>query len=283
MSDLEAVLTTGTDDVRAIIDIAAASVGPVELEPGSIHVVTVPAGAKAELIDLDRDVYRAHPRRPTGLFTVRTAQSLIDYVTKHGMDETEAWADVDGIRLTAVINAHQGYDLPAGWGDHQAVLQLQHSDEWTRWTSIDGDLVPQTEFAEFIEQRTVDFFEPAGADILELAQSFQASRSGRFESSQRLTSGETTLVWKDDVAATAGRSGQIAIPDVVELVLRPFTGADAFKVRARFRYRISDGRLLLGFALERPADVIATAFDDVVEKVREGLPNVPVYLGPQPR
>lgn len=267
---------------QALIDVAIASTDLTPLEPGTIHAVAVPQGGRVEVIDLDKDEYRDHPRRKTGRYTVRTAESLLEYLHKHALEHTELWSDVDSASITAVIDAHQGAGEPAGWEDHRATLQLLHSDEWKLWTGIDGKLLPQIEFAEFIEQRTVDFVAPDGATILELAQSFQATRGGRFESSQRLTSGETTLVYKDDVSATAGKSGQIAIPDVVDLALRPFHGHEAFKVRARFRYRLDGGALRLGFALERPRDVVQAAFDSVVDVVAKST-AAPIFTGTAPR
>lgn len=267
---------------QALIDVAIASTDLTPLAPGTIHAVAVPYGGRVEVIDLDKDEYRDHPRRKTGRYTVRTAESLLEYLHKHALEHTELWSDVDSASITAVIDAHQGAGDPAGWEGHRVTLQLLHSDEWTLWTGIDGKLLPQIEFAEFIEQRTIDFVAPEGATILELAQSFQATRGGRFESSQRLTSGETTLVYKDDVSATAGKSGQIAIPDVVDLALRPFHGHEAFKVRARFRYRLDGGALRLGFALERPRDVVQAAFDSVVDVVANST-EAPIFTGTAPR
>lgn len=270
------------NETQAVIDVAVASAELTPLAPGSIHAIAVPAGGRVEVIDLDKDEYREHPRRIEGRYTLRTAESLLEYLHKHALPETELWADVDSASVTAVIDAHRGAGEPAGWSAHRATLQLLHSDEWKLWTGIDGKLLPQIEFAEFIEQRTIDFVSPDGATILELAQSFQATRGGRFESSQRLTSGATTLVYKDDVSATAGKSGQIAIPDVVDLALRPFHGHEAFKVRARFRYRLDGGALRLGFALERPRDVVQAAFDSVVDVVANST-EAPIYIGTAPR
>lgn len=276
--------TTDVNDrpgIEAVIDLAVASAGPHELTDGQVYAVAVPAGARVEVIDRDLDLYRDHPRRAQGTFTVRTSASLIDYLDKHALTQTEMWADLDRSRITAIIDAHEGASLPAGWSGHRIALQLQHTPAWTAWTGIDGRMLAQVDFAEFIEQRTVDFVTPAGADVLELAQSFQAARTGRFESSQRLSSGETNLVWKEDVAATAGKSGQIAIPDVLELALIPFEGCTAYKVRARLRYRMTNGTLTLGVALERPEDVLRDAFDQVVADV-DANTTARIYAGPAP-
>lgn len=266
--------------ITAVIDLATQAAGPHALKKGQRYAVAVPAGAQVQVIDLDLDEFRETPRRVKGRYTVITHESLLKYLDKHSLTSTELWADLDNLRVTAVINAHQGAGDPAGWEDHRAVLQLTKTPAWQAWAGINGKLLPQVDFAEFIEQRLVDFVTPDGATVLELAQSFQASKAGRFESSQRLSSGETNLVWKEDVQATAGKSGRIAIPDVLELALIPFHGGAAYKVRARLRYRINDGRLVLGVTLERPEDVLRDAFDEVVKVIAEGVPDLPIYAGP---
>ncbi len=267
--------------VDAVIDLATAAAGPFALTEGEVFAVAVPAGATVQVLDRDLDEYREHPRQTKGQFRLRTAGSLVDYLSKHELPQTEIWADLDTSRITAVIDAHQGAGQPAGFGHHRAILQLVHTPAWTAWDGINGRLLSQVEFSEFIEQRTIDFVDPAGADVLELAQSFQAARSGRFESSQRLNSGETNLVWKEDVQATAGKSGSIAIPDILELALVPYEGGAAYKVRARLRYRISSGALQLGVVLERPEDVLRDAFNTVVgDLVNET--NAPIFSGTAP-
>lgn len=267
--------------VDAVIDLATSAAGPNALEEGQVYAVAVPAGATVQIVDRDLDAYRDHPRQTKGRFTVRTADSLAAYLSKHELPQSELWADLETSRITAVIDAHQGADQPAGWAQHRAVLQLVHTPAWLAWAGINGKLLPQVEFSEFIEQRTIDFVDPAGADVLELAQSFQAARAGRFESSQRLNSGETNLVWKEDVQATAGKSGNIAIPDVLELALIPYEGGAAYRVRARLRYRLNNGALALGVVLERPEDVLRDAFDEVVSTL-VGHTAAPIYAGAAP-
>jgi uncharacterized protein YfdQ (DUF2303 family) len=267
--------------IRDAYDLALTASEPQPLEEGAVYAVTVPDGGRVEILDRDLDQYRAYPRRTTGRFTVRTPASLVAYLAKHGLEETELWADLDRRSVTAVINAHRGADSVPGWGDHRATLQLVTTASWDAWAGNDGKLLDQVAFAEFIEQRLPDFQDPTGADVLELAQSFQAARSGKFESSKRLTSGETTLVWVENTAAAAGKSGEIAIPDVLSLGLQPFHNGPLYKVTARFRYRMYDGRLTLGYVLERPEDVLKVAFDEVVTAISDAGHDH-IYEGPAP-
>lgn len=240
-------------------------------------------GGNAEITDVrdELEQQQPHPNRKTGHRTVTTPDALIGYLAKHGLPETELWGDADKGTIRAVINAHDGITNPdasptydqdgqtglAGWGDHTATLQLNPTPDWKDWTSRDGKLMRQTEFAEFIEDHLPNFVTPSGADMLELAQTFQATTRVDFDSSQRLKSGETQIAYKESTEAAAGKKGSIAIPDTFTLGLQVYERGDAYKIDARFRYRITDGQLALGYRLTRPRDVLLAAFDGIADDV----------------
>lgn len=114
--------------------------------------------------------------------------------------------------------------------------------------------------------------------MLELAQSVKVTIMGRFESSKRVKSGETTLQYVEDHDATAGRKGQLAIPDSFSLAIPVFEGRDPYRVTCRFRYRIQDGALLLGYVIDRPEDVLRIAVAEVVDEIRDGWDG-PLFVG----
>lgn len=209
-----------------------------------------------------------HPARKTGSVTFTDPASLIGYLDKHAEPWTEVFADDRACTITAVINAHGGQP---GWGDHGATLAVRHTDDWKDWTKNDGQLFDQAAFAEFIEDHLPNFAKPSGADMLELAQTFQATTKVDFASSQRIKSGETQLTYTENTTAGAGTKGQLAIPDTFDLGLQVFENGDAYKVSARFRYRIHDGQLRLGYRLTRPRDILRDAFNQVVSDVSEGI------------
>lgn len=266
-------------DAQAIIDTAMTAAGPFSLdEEGRFHVITAPAGGILKVLDLEAIANEAgllpRPNRKWGAFTVFDAASFIAYVNRHGTDDTEVWADERAMRVVAVINGHGGLADEAGHHDHALTLQLRPTAAWTAWTQKDRAMVSQTEFAEHIEDRLPDITEPNGATMLELAQSFSAKRNLTFESSKALSSGEVQLEYREQVEATAGKAGRLQIPQQFTLGIAPFEGSPAYKVTARLRYRIHDGRLTLGYALDRPEDVLEAAFGDVLGVLDEGIDPV---------
>lgn len=271
-------------DARAVVDVATRAAAPTQIDGGNLYSVVVPDDGNHVLVDLDLDKYREHPRRKTGTVKLHDAVSFVEYLSKHGLTQSEVWADVSRQSLVAVINAHMGttgdgVEDYAGWSDHRAVLEIRHTDAWRAWVSQDRKWMSQTEFAEHIEDRVIDIQKPSGGEMLEVAQSISAKGGVEFESSKRLSSGQSELVFKETITAKAGQKGTLEIPNVIDLALVPFEGAPAYKVTARFRYRINGGDLKLCYALDRPEDVIANAFGDIVQAVEEQIKPKPLYRG----
>lgn len=259
--------TLSTTFERVENDVVAAlareAVVPLEVAPGLfvLHNGTT--------IDLRKDLekYEPQPRRKTGTYTVTDAESFIAYLAKHGLPETELWANDKAGTIRAVVNAHgAGQHIP-GWSDHTATLALPFTKDWKEWTSADNKLMAQTEFAAFIEDHLPNFATPSGADMLELAQTFQATTKVDFDSSQRLKSGETQISYVENTTAAAGKKGALAIPDTFELGLQVHERGPVYKVKARFRYRINGGNLHLAYRLDRIDDVRRHAFDEVTAQV----------------
>ena len=153
------------------------------------------------------------------------------------------------------------------------MLQLTTTVPWQRWTAVDGKAISQVELAELVEDRIVDIAEPAGADLLELAQSLQATKSVEFRSDQRLANGAVNLKFVENIEASAGRDGSMVIPTKITLVVAPFQGADPVPVQVRFRYRLVAGKLSFVLIIDQRDEVIRRALDAEASRVEALLPN----------
>lgn len=270
--------TDTTTDAQVIVDTAIASTTPEILDAQHVYSVVVPAGANLEVLDLER--FHAQPSRKKGTVELRTGDSLAAYVQVHGKSAggqgTDLYADVDTLRIVAVLNAHTGD--AAGWGDHRADLTLRLTPEWRKWTARSGQLLDQVAFAEHVEDGLAEIVDPPGAEMLELAQTFQANTKVAFKSARRLADGQRQLTYEETIDARAGEKGNITIPDRFEIGVAPFEGAQAYKVGARLRFRIGDGNLRIGYVLDRPELVVRAAFDDVLVAL-ETATGIAAYHG----
>ena len=264
-------------DTQAVIDLAQTSVTPEQLELGGYYVVNTAQGLTQ--IDLTAERYLESPKRKRGTTTLRDAASFLAYWDKHRTDASEIYADRNRLQVVGVIDAHGADYDDTGWGEHRVVLELRYSPSFKAWQNLSGNLATQTAFAEFIEDHRTDIREPSAAEVLELAQTFQATNKVSFRSSNRLKSGERQLSYVEDVEASAGQRGELTIPDELSLGVAVFEGASvADAVTARLRYRIEDGRLRLGVVLDRVTEVVDGAFAGVVQEVDNGV-SVPILFG----
>lgn len=279
MSNLQPITATAGDGVQAIIDTAIASTGHEELLPGGIYVFRTPDGI--EVVDL-YDTHRTTPERKTGTVTVRDSASFVALWEKHHDDDSEVYADSETLAVTAVLNASGGTDDDARYGDHRVVLGLRKTQAWNEWIAQDGKSMPQEHFALFLEDHLPDLQEPAAAEMLEIAQSIRGTNKAEFASGTRLQSGQRTFQYTEEVTATAGGKGQLAVPETFTMGLVPFEGANGYKLTARLRFSIGrDSGLTLGYKLERPGDVLKAAFEDIRAAVAEQI-DTPVLNGTPP-
>lgn len=266
---------TNTDNLPAVAALAQQALAPKQVEPGGIYLVAT-ADGDVRTVDLTGAHHTGRLERKTGTTTVRDAASFLTYYGKHHDDATEVYSDVEALSVTAVLDAHAA-DAPR-FGDHRLVLSLRRTKAWQQWLTLDGHLVSQDEFANFLEDHLPELVDPDAATMLEIAQSIKATTKAEFQSGTRLQSGERKFVFTEDTKATAGAKGDLTIPEVFEIAVAPFEGAAAYKMRARFRYRIDRGHLTLGFKLEQPEERAKAAFADVLTAIAEGI-DTPILNG----
>lgn len=276
-----------TIDIQSIIDNAQQAVAPEELTDGSIYAVRDADGGivllptPTYLDDLECQRLKAAPARIKRSVTVRDADSLIAYLAAntdaddpaniglehhHGAGDLEIWADLDGRRIKAILDGGRGHR------QHFATLELRHSREWSEWAGVDGKLVPQVAFAQFIEDHISSIGAPDGGTLLDVVQTLSAKTKVDFKSSSLLANGQRQFEFAETIEAKAGQKGTLAIPTELTLVLRPFQGSEPVALQARFRYRLDDGQLFLGVRLAEPDRALEAAFQQVVDEVQEAAP-----------
>ena len=278
MPDLAPAIDSTASAVDSIIEAARAAAPPEPLDLGYIYHRPRPDGG-VDIIDLTTaehltrlDELAKHagvaPERKTGVVNLTEHESLSKYVTEHAEQMASTlWADRDAGRITAVLNGHLAEDDSAGWGDHRAILTLRQTPAWRAWTAASGQLVDQQAFAEFLEDRAADVVEPDAATLIEVVTTIEATTGVAFKSAVRLQDGQTQLRYEETTDAKAGQAGQLTIPQRITLGIAPFEGIDPYRLTARLRYRLRDGRLTIGVVLDQPEDVLRAAFGDVIAAV----------------
>lgn len=282
----EATLESTPSAVEEIAALARAGVAPAILAPGNVYVVHGADGS-VNKYDVTGDEYRDFPRRIRQTVALTHVDSLTAYWDKHADQSSEVYADRTKRTITAILDAHHKYedDEPTRprWQGHRAVLTLTYSDPIKAWLDSNNTLFTQIGFAEFVEDWMGYIVDPDAADLVEMAQSFQATTKANFKSAFRLVNGQRQLEYTEQIDATSSVKGDsIAVPTAMSLRLPVWRGADtAEDLTARIRYRVNHngpGQLGIGYKLDRVAETLDAAFEAEIAHVEQHVGR-PVLRG----
>lgn len=257
---------------QVLADAVMQAVSPQDVSEG-ISTVVVPKDHR--VVVLSDEAALPNPKRKTGTATFYDADGLAAYVNRHKSEASLLYMDARETTIQAVLNDHGAED--AGWADHVARLSVRKTDAWTRWLANNETLSDQEAFAEHIERNLIDIVEPNGADLLELAQTIQATTKVDFRSSRLLANGQRQLEYTENVETAGGQRGEIIIPKEFTLGIAPFEGTDLYKITARLRIRIVESHLRIAYILDNPQDVEREAFNDIADRVKNATDVEVVY------
>lgn len=255
--------------IQTIVSLGQSSRAQVIDGPAGEKHVVIPDGFKATRIDDGEKTLFRIKQAPT----FGEAASFIDYVNRFKTARTVMFATTEPkARIQAVIDFH-GPSEP-DYCAHVAHYHPAYSEEWDRWTTAPG--MPQTAFAEFVEENRRDIVKPDAALLLDIITKFKASRKQDYDSVVYQADGTVSIAWSEKTE-NAGRPG-VAVPTELELGIPVFFKGPRYRVPVFMRYRLDAGKLTFSLKVDR-ADYIETdAFDAIVASVREAT-GVPLYIG----
>jgi len=251
-------------DMAAVIQTAQTAIGFMPMEvPNAVYL---PKAAEGRIEDLQR--FLPTPRRKAGTITVFDAASFNAMVAENtdaGPATVYVDRDVNSPAIIAVLNDH-GLEAGPGWRDFRVQIEFRQTPQWKKWRAMDGKMVGQAEFAEFIEDNIADIAEPVGAEMLEIVTYLQATRTTDFKSGVRLSNGNVQFVNIENTEARVG-AGRVEVPEQFKLAITPFQGLPLFAVPAKFRYRLNDGKLTMGLKLERIENLMNQVLNETVSQI----------------
>jgi uncharacterized protein YfdQ (DUF2303 family) len=222
------------------------------------------------------------PHRKSGIVKLNDAKSFVLYYGVHG-NGAPVYATMKPARFIAVLNEHTK-DAP-GWRDHRADFPVSHSLEWETWTSHNGSGQPfnsNESLALFLEDNAPDIVKPDAAQMLSIALNFRVNADVQFSVAQRLQDGNVELGYRNLVNAQAqsDAGGKLKIPELFTIEVPVFTGiaSKKYKVDARFRFRLREGKLTLWYELVRPHKVVELAFKDLWDEIEKAT-KAPILHG----
>lgn len=254
-------------------------------EPGELSERAIPPGWQVVYTDNER--FLDNPRRAWGEIKVRSARGFIDAVKQRWpsgaipADQAAGPTDnppvalyADDSKQTLVAILNDDFGSTAGWRDHRVVLDVSKTEEWQHWRANEG-LKEQEKFAAVIEEGQLEITDPSPAQMLRIAETFEATVGVTFKKGAAVRDGAQQYVYEETIDSTAG-GGTIAIPEGFTITVAPFIGGPRYVVKARLKTRLVGGKFTIGYALERPEEVERQAFRGIATEVASTLSLVAV-------
>jgi uncharacterized protein YfdQ (DUF2303 family) len=261
-------------DADAINELISAMQMPEIHDMGADHkFVTLPKGTTFHSL---KDLMPP-PDRVKQKVTLLTVLSFVEYVNRFKATDSTIFANEVTGQYEATLDYHSANDK-RGTSDHVAAYLCPKSEQWKAWTEKDKVWFGQQEFAEFLESNLKEIHSPPGAQFLEVALQLQVHKAAEFASDVRLDNGQVKFRYDETVRGTA-RNGDIEIPASFVLKMPVVVDGAVFQIEARFRYRMTEGKLTLGYELIRPKEVWQAAIKQVTDEVRKGATSVHLYAG----
>jgi uncharacterized protein YfdQ (DUF2303 family) len=246
-------------------------------------VIALPQGWSHHVIDEEKN--QRHPRRAVGTFNFDEIDSFAAYVNRHGEPEgTTVWCKADfpkgQLYFRAVLDDHDSTGIP-GHREWIAGWEPAKSEEWKEWTTNSGKQMSQVEFAYFIEQNLKDIATaegyPSGTQMLAMATNLDITQDSKFKSQAKLQSGGVRLTYIEDSDEATEKAMEIFSKFAIGVQV--FRGADGFRIDARLRYRMNQGKLTFWYELIRPDVTLEEASQKLVLQLREKVTTFPLFFG----
>lgn len=259
--------------IQEITKLARVGIGPQMVTGGNVPMVLVPDGytAKAmpELIYNDNEKHEVQPKRITTTVSVLDADSFVRYFTEFKSGDSRVFAYEPESKVTGIMDYHTAEGAKPHWCQHRLVLSLRHSEPWKAWTNANNKHLSQAQFAEFLEQFSMDIVDPSPASILEVARDMQASTEAEFSGGAR-ANGQVSFKYSEQTKGTVG-VGKLGVPERFVISIPCYVGGDTVPMEALLRFRLKEGHLELWFTLVRPEEVARQAFIGARDHIEKAL------------
>lgn len=264
---------TAPTEAAVIAELAteAANAVPAKLDialPGGKILPAIVTGPRTKITHLEHLL--PAPLRMRGTTSLLTLKDLHQFINRQcgprGSSERETnglnpviYADYSDYSFTAILN-HPTL-IREGWMDYRAEVKLTKSRQLQVWQGKNKVKMSQENFALFLEEYLQDISEPVAADVLKFAETLEATRTEKFKSSIRTSTGECNLTFSSE------RDGDQSTKLIEEftIAIPLFEGDDHYAIKVKLYHRVIDQKLIFWYELRELDYIMETAWDKQVD------------------
>lgn len=260
---------------------------PVPVDLPHVQGIALPPGWS---FDEERDP-RAAPERINTTVTLSGIPSFVEYVNRFKTGPSTIFVSPDLSKLSnnmTLATAYLEYHDPIApepepaFLTHKALLTARPHLIYSKLLQLDGRLMPQSDFAQELEDIARFSSSHAAADLLEVARTINLTSKGAFKSFEDDFSGSTEFRYDLQVQANAGAvERKLVVPSTIQFRAPLIEGLSEEMVEVKFLYRIprnAGDAVQLGIKIMDRAYIEEKAIAEAVDKIA-GLTSLPVYIG----
>lgn len=267
------------------------------------EVVVVAAPNEIEIHSMQHilDASLMKPVRLRGTSRHETLDSFVEHVNAFkDAARTVIFATHENGQLTAVYNYHTLEET--SFNDHRAQYQMVVSKEWRRWSEQDGKTMTQAQFAAFIEDNALDLIVPptdgskdadkaimglaktlnskyaSPSQMMELARGIKIHESASASAAYDMQTGDMVIEYATTSTPRSKDGNKLTPPGMFLLGIPVVMNGAAYRVSARLRYRMQDGKVVWFYQIYKPEKYLKDAFDDICVQAKEKT-DTPLYHG----
>lgn len=265
-----------SDESRTLIDAAVDHLPEPKADLSAVRgAVTFlkPPGTSIEIIDVEK--FGDAPKRVRQDASFETPKAFADYVNDFSGAGTRIFASLANRKVVASIDYHGTAAGEQSWRTHTAIYPASFAPAFAAWHAAHGHPKSQRQFAEFLEDRAEDAVSPEPADLMEVAQRFEAIRTVNFISAQNVSTNERQFRYEEKDAAGGG----VACPKAIRLRTPVFSGCEPVEWAVRLAYDISDGKLSFTVKIHRLQELLDAEFTRLCDGIAVDCPSIPLHRG----
>lgn len=266
-------METKTNEVAQVIELAQLLSASRKVDENGKPFAVVPNTAVVQ----DLEKFLPAPVSKNARLELGERESFTRYVGEHKTASTRLFRTDCG--FVANIDFHEAGEGGKGsWFKHGAVFTLRCSPQWLLWKGKNNQKFTQKGFSEFLEENYPDITDPAGAAVLDVANTLEVVSTALFRSAQRLDNSTNQLHYETNHTTKAGQKGDLNVPRLFTLTIPIFYGEPAIDLQARLKYSLDDGKVTFWYELVRAQQALDASVDAMAKEI-EAATGLKPYVG----
>lgn len=203
-----------------------------------------------------------------------TTEAFATYFTRFETPRALVTSSRKRNSVTAELDYHLDAQTPEP-GKHNVTRVYQFDRRFSAWLQKSGVDLKQIEFVEFLEDRLVDIADPDQGTLLNSIVQFKAFREANCASAVNLANGDIACEYTQ---VTRGAAGKAVLPERITIEVPVLEFERHWRIHARLRFRLNEGRLTFSYSLIGVDDIKDAAFMQAITDLSAKIGDRSVLL-----